>query len=221
VLVATSDHAFVLCGYRRTPRDQQPDWITFVRHDDQRGPYLTVDDIFNDTDPDSGYNYSPWEALIVPLPDKLWLPPEPAEYTGGMLMQGLARLAAAQVPDVTAFEGLIREERLALRTYALTSNQFKSSLPGRVDDRLVQEYRLARMSRYVWVVEAVDRERRRTGQPCVVGEAIFDATSSEHQPDPLAIHVPGLAMVHRTRAQPRFPIRCAPDPYESGGVGPP
>jgi hypothetical protein len=73
----------------------------------------------------------------------------------------------------------------------------------------------------VWVVEAVDRERRRAGQPCVVGEAIFDATSREHQPDPLAIHVPGLAMVHRTGAPSRFPIRCAPDPYESGGVGPP
>ena len=40
VLVATKEHAFVLCGYRRRPRANDRDWIEFIRQDDQRGPYL-------------------------------------------------------------------------------------------------------------------------------------------------------------------------------------
>jgi len=39
VLVGTNNHAFILCGYRRT-NHPQPGWIEFIRHDDQAGPYL-------------------------------------------------------------------------------------------------------------------------------------------------------------------------------------
>jgi hypothetical protein len=221
VLVATGDHAFVLCGYRREPRDGKRDWITFIRHDDQRGPYLAVGDILDDADPDSGYRYSPWECLIVPLPTKLWLPPEPAEYVGAVLMRGLAQAVRSQVPEAESLFKLIEGGRLALRTYAAPANTFKARLERGMDERLLREYRLARFSHYVWVVEAVDRDQRKDGLPCVIGEAIFDATSSENEPNLLALHVPGAAWVHRTSGPPRFPIRTAPDPYWSGGIGSP
>lgn len=55
----------------------------------------------------------------------------------------------------------------------------------------------------------------------MIGEAIFDSTSSERDPNLLAIHVPGVAWVHRVSGKHRFPIRCNPAPYVSGGVGPP
>jgi hypothetical protein len=221
VLVATADHAFVLCGYRRETREGEPDWITFVRHDDQQGPYLQVGDVLNDVDAQTGYHYSPWEALIVPLPEKLWLPPDPAEQAGGLLMQVLARGVSAQVAEASQLTDVIDRRRLALRTFAVPSNRFKLEAEGRLDAALVREYRLARFSRYLWVVEAVDRDLRLAGQPCVLGEVIFDATSSESQPNPLAIHVPGVAWVHSLDGNPRFPIRCSPQPYRSGGVGAP
>jgi len=220
VLVATFDHTFVLTGYQRVTRPGERDWIQFMRHDDQEGPYRSVGDIFNDTS-DDGHVYSPWEALVVPLPDKLWLPPEPAEGTGGVYLQRFAEDAVSSIPEARQLLDLIAAGELALHTYARPANSFKAELDRGIDPALVREYRLARFSRFVWVVEAIDRRRRRAQEPCVVGEAIFDATSSETEPLCLAMHVPGIAWVARTSGPPRFPIRCAPDAYATGGVGAP
>lgn len=221
IMVTTADHVFVLCGYERIVQEGKPDWIRFVRHDDQRGPYLWVGNIFDDKDDGGTYTYSPWQTLIVPLPDKLWLPPEPVEYVGGILLQQFAQQVVSSVSEVQQLLDLINARQLALRTYAITSNEFKTRSQGRIDPTLSREYRLARLSRFVWVVEAIDRTLRKAGGKCVVGEAIFDATSSEHLPNCLALHVPGIAWVSQTSGSVRFPIRCAPDPYPSGGFGPP
>jgi hypothetical protein len=93
-LVATQDHAFVLCGYQRVPRPGQGDWIKFVRNDDQRGPYLPVGDVLQDVSAD-GYRYSPWEALIVPVPEKVWLSPEQPSAPAGRLCRPQRRLGVA------------------------------------------------------------------------------------------------------------------------------
>jgi hypothetical protein len=114
---------------------------------------------------------------------------------------------------------LIATKQLALRTYAISSNRYKTASQSRLDPNVSREYKLARFSRFVWVVEAINRTLRRAGEPCVLGEAIFDATSSEHLPNCLALHVPGVAWVAQTDGKSRFPITCAPDPYVSGGVG--
>jgi len=166
--------------------------------------------------------YTPWECIIVPLPARLLLPPEPVERVGGLLMQALATAARKSLPDAAALLTAISKRRLALKTYAIPANDFKSNLVARsFDSTLVREYRLARFSRYIWVVEGVDRQLRAKGAPSVIGEAIFDATSSERDPNPLAIHVPGLAWVHRVNGAHRFPIRCSPAAYSSGAIGPP
>lgn len=219
VLVGTQEHAFVLIGYAREPRDDGEDWIKFVRHDDQRGPYLWVDDVFNDVY--EGYRYSPWECLIVPLPEKVWLPPEPAEGMGGLLMHAAAQTIAAEVQDAEVLTRLAGEDRLALRTYITPANRFKQELAGRVDQVVLREYRLARWSRYIVVVEAVDRDRRARGDPCVLGEAVFDATSTDRSPEWLSLHVPGAVWIRPSTGGSRGPLRCAPDPYNTGGVGEP
>jgi hypothetical protein len=220
VLVGTADHAFVLCGYQREPRKAGRDWIRFIRQDDQWGPYIEVSSVFNDSD-QAGNQYAPWQLLIAPLPDKLWLPAEPAEGSGGVRLEELATGVVAAVPEAQVLLDRIQSGRLTLRTYAASSNDWKVALAGRVAPDLVREYRTARFSRYIWVVEAIDREARTAGQPSVLGEAIFDATSSDSDPNPLAVHVPGVALVARTDGGLRFPIRCDPSPYLSGGVGDP
>jgi len=114
----------------------------------------------------------------------------------------------------------VGNKRIGLRTYAIGSNAFKLALKGRVDDTLCREYRVARFSRFIWVAEAIDRDRRAAGEAPVLGEAIFDATSSEHSPIWLALHTPGVAVIAQSNGGIR-PIRCAPDPYRSGWMGPP
>jgi hypothetical protein len=68
-------------------------------------------------------------------------------------------------------EELVAEDRLSLHTYAVRSNDFKASLLERgLPGAIRREYALARLPRFVWVVEAIDRKLRQAGRPCVVGE---------------------------------------------------
>ena len=217
-------HAWVLCGYERQPRPTTHDWIRFVRHDDQRGPYLWVEDVLTDKAPaPDGYEYAPWRYLVVPLPDKLWLPPEPAESAAVALLMSLAQQVVAAIPGSAAQQLLDRAAagELRWRTYALPANDFKSGLADRVDEATRREYRMARLSRHVWVVEAIDRAARRAGtDEVVLGEAIFDATSSGLRPEALALHVPGVMVVYPTDRTVRGAIPTGTDLYRSGAIGP-
>ncbi|WP_143033869.1 hypothetical protein [Nocardioides sp. YR527] len=221
VLVGTHDHAFVLCGYRRTDAPQRG-WIEFIRHDDQAGPYLLVTNVLNDIDPRSGKVYGAWRTMHVPVPEKLWLAPEAAERKGGLYLVKASRQIAAVAPSLPfePIDDLIAAGRLSLRTYAIRSNDFKRNLAGRgLHASIVQEYALARLPRYIWVVEAIDRDLREAGRPAVVGEAVLDATSSDHAPEEIALHVHGVMWLQQTSRRIRFPILGDPRAYESGGVG--
>lgn len=222
VLVGTTDHAFILCGYRRTEQPQ-PGWIQLIRHDDQEGPYLVVNDVLNDTDPTNGKVYGPWRTMHVPLPEKVWLAPEAAERKGGQYLHNASQQITGALPGphpFTPLVDLIVANRLALHTYAIRSNDFKSSLLGRgLPTRIRREYSLARFPRFIWVVEAIDRQLRQAGAPCVVGEAVLDATSSDHAPQQLALHVHGVMWLQQTGGGVRFPIFGDAQPYVCGGVG--
>jgi hypothetical protein len=142
----------------------QKGWIEFVRHDDQAGPYLLVTNVLNDIDPSTGKVYGPWRTMHVPVPEKLWLAPEAAERKGGRyLVNASSQIATAssQPLPFTSLKDLIAADRLALRTYAIRSNSFKRNLSGRgLPPSIVQEYALARLPRFIWVVEAIDRQLR-------------------------------------------------------------
>lgn len=224
VLVGTNNHAFILCGYRRTDQPQ-PGWIEFIRHDDQAGPYLVVHDVLNDIDPVTGKLYGPWRTMHVPVPEKLWLSPEAAERKGGLFLvnasQQIASVAHPPLP-FTPLRDLIAANRLALRTYATRSNDFKRGLDERgLPTAIRREYRSARLPRFIWVVEVIDRQLRRAGVPCVLGEAVLDGTSSDHAPEEIALHVHGMMWLQQTSGKVRFPIVGDPRPYSSGGVGVP
>jgi hypothetical protein len=214
--VSTRNHVFVLVGYGREPRKGLPDWIKLYRNDDEVGPYVEVGDIFNDPE-----GYSPWEWIIAPLPGRVWLSGDLAEYVAGRILEQRSSSWSAAVPSAGKIATLISKRQLSLHAYVRRSTTFKQQLTERgLDARLVQEYRLSRMPLYVWVVEAVDRTRRNGGKPAVVGEVIFDATSTDMEPRVLAVHVPGLAAIYRGRGKARFPITVSPKAYDSGGVGP-
>jgi hypothetical protein len=161
----------------------------------------------------------------VPLPEKLWLAPEAAERKGGQYLYSASQRIANVWPNPRPFltlEELAADGRLALRTYAVRSNSFKGSLSRRgLPTEIRREYMLARLPRFVWVVEAIDRKLRQTGTPCVVGEAVLDATSSDHLPQEISLHVHGVMWLQQTSGAIRFPIFGDPQPYASGGVGGP
>jgi hypothetical protein len=211
MLVGTQDHAFVIVGYRRQARNGQA-WIGFIRHDDQRGPYLEVNDILNDVDPRTGYRHSLWQLLLAPVPEKLWLLPEAAERTGRELLLRYDALAGSDT-----FAAIQRGGRLTFRTIAMTSAWYKERAAARgLDADSQRELRLARMSRLIWVVEAVDRDARSAGTPSVLGEAVFDSTSSDVSPNVLAIRVPGALLIQQTDGTIRSPLPCTSDPVLSG-----
>jgi hypothetical protein len=222
VLVGTLNHAFVLSGYRRTDTPR-PGWIEFVRHDDQTGPYGIVSDVLADIDPTTGNVYGPWRTMQVPMPEKVWLAPEVAERKGGEYLQGASSRIASAFPGPKPFtdlDDLIGEDRLRLHTYVIRSNAFKGDLARRgLDTNIRRTYSLARLPRYVWVVEAIDKDLRNAGQPCVLGEAVLDATSSDHDPQQLALHIHGVMWLQRTSGAVEFPIFGSYVPYHSGGRG--
>lgn len=217
VIVGTQDHAFTIVGWSR---DSQTGRILFTRHDDQRGPYLTVHNPLDDKVVDPvAHNYGPWRTLQAPLPPDLWLEPEAAERYAGYVLRAQSAQTAKVLADrnthVEDLDTLITAGRLALRTYPILSESFKSALSGLGLDRAhVREYRRTRMPRHVWVVEAIDRDRRRAGQPCVVGEIILDATSSEGEPKTLALRIHGLLGVPGLGRQ----LLADPDLTEMGGA---
>lgn len=213
VLVGTHDHAFVIVGYERSRRDGEA-WITFVRHDDQRGPYLRVENIRDDVDPDTGDRHAPWQLLLAPVPPKLWLLPEAAERIGRALLLRYEELEGS---------GLLAEvwdrKRLSFRTTAMSGTRFKEAAARRgLDASTARELRLARLSRFVWVVEAVDRDARATGRPSVLGEVVFDSTSSDVSPNALVLRVPGAMLITQTDGTIRSPLPTATKATRSAGL---
>lgn len=141
--------------------------------------------------------------------ERLWLAPEPAERSGQNYLRAVSQEAVARglVAERLALHTLHDRGHVTFRTYAITSTAFKAAAVDRgLDQVSAREYRLARLPRLVWVVEAVDRRKRRSGQPSVIGEAVFDSTSTDYDPRELIVRVPGALLVVQTDGTMRFPL---------------
>lgn len=180
VIIGGGGHAFVLIGYRRVDAGTPDERIEFIRHDDEVGPYQVVADWKFDA-------YRPWKYLIVPLPPKLYVPGDRAEAIG----RRWARSAFAA-------DGEFIHTRYTFRSTAVTSNTYKEHLVVRgvpVDQATL--LRRAPMSRWVWVVEVVDRDLRDKSAPYVIGEVVLDATDHDRDFKILASRTPQSTRVHR------------------------
>lgn len=188
VIVGGAEHAFVLIGYERLNAGRPDERIRFIRHDDEVGIYVGVDNYLFD-------DYAPWDYLVIPLPQKVYMSGEDAEAIGeAYLRQALEDNAAGIGADLLSRLGGKHRE-LSFRTTVLQSNEFKTSLEARqVPATLASVYRRMQMSRWIWVVELVDRELRKLNKPCVLAEAIIDATDQLRDKHALSWRIPGLVV---------------------------
>jgi hypothetical protein len=194
-IVVSHSHAWVVVGYRNLGTGPAHDNIVFYRNDDAMGPYIRVTDPWNE--PLTAH--SPWLLALPPMPRKVYLPAERAELLGWRwLMRAARKENAAPLLDAE------RDGRLTFMTYAIRSTDYKAGLPSRgMQSDVARAYRFAQMSRYIWVTEAIDRAARDARAPCVLGEAIIDATAHQHTDAYddeaealLGLHVPGRALLH-------------------------
>lgn len=186
VIVGGNEHAFVLVGYERVNAGKPNERIRFFRHDDEYGPYGVVENYLFDP-------YSPWEYMVVPLPAKIYLSGEEAEVIGEEhLRQALEDHSSSEAEAL--LQRLQDPDRpLSFRTTVIPSNDFKTGLERRgVPKGLAAIYRRMQMSRWIWVVELVDRARRDDSDRYVLAEVIIDATDHVRDRHVLAYRVPGV-----------------------------
>lgn len=188
-IVVSYKHAWVVVAWRRTASAGHTE-LTLWRHDDARGPYIRVDDPWNEPDP----AHDPWRLILTPLMPKMNIDAERAEATGAAWMELMIN-SWGTMPDGSrsrAAEALANGD-LAWRTFAVPSNGFKSRLAIRgLDASLVSLYRTTQMPRYIWVIEAVDRGARSASKPDVLGEIILDSTHAS----PRKLAISGLLCGH-------------------------
>jgi hypothetical protein len=185
IVAAGGHHAFTLVGYRRVDAGTDDERIHFIRQDDESGPYQLVEDFAHD-------KHGEWDWLIVPLPSKVFVPGEVAESLGKeRLLQTAGNSGDPACQPIVA--GANAEPRaISFRSTVVRSNRFKASLDKRgFDTKAAALYRRLPLPRWVWVVEAIQREERTAGTPAVVAEAVIDATDHSRDPHVLAWRVPG------------------------------
>jgi hypothetical protein len=212
-VIISKTHAWVVVAYRRTPSSGNP-VIQLWRHDDARGPYLPVDDPWNEPEP----AHQPWVSAYLPLLPKACLDAERAEAVGRSWTDIFRN--SPLYKETTLEEADNRPDSLeqsTLRTFLLESTRFKQTLAARgVPEPLAGLLRRTPMSRYIWIIEAADRRERSAGMPDVLGEVVLDATLTQFEPldDPAAIlmlHIDSFAFVSGIDGAPSRSV-----PLESG-----
>lgn len=223
------DHAVVAIGYKldfdkksMLPTGEEQylslsNWIdTFIIHNDIEGPYQILG---CSSSPGQGreneardYCLDDLLAIIVPLPEKVYLNGEEAEEIAFQLInKGEIRndiwkaVVDANIQETQQFFGLLDKGKLVLRTYFRRSNYYKEQFIESLDNSpmLQWAYGMMPMSRYIWVVELTSQELIRMDEPHILGEIIIDATTSQFTRNYLAIHLPGALVVPRINPDPQ------------------
>jgi len=208
VILARGTHVQLICGYIRAsdlelddPNSDPGAVIAFVCHDESQGPYRIelVGPIVGEIDAD--------DTLIIPLPPGLVLSGSDAELIGlRQFEEQLSNVVNIEDRLETVTGGsetltAIREtlasldkRKYAVRTYATFNSDFKESVRRRCSNNQIvtEAVSLARLPRFVWVTEIIDRALRSQRKPPVIGEVVIDATATSDKDAPVVIvHVPG------------------------------
>jgi hypothetical protein len=194
-IVVSTCHAWVVVGWDRNSSGGHKR-LTLWRHDDARGPYIRVDDPWNEPD----VAHKEWKFILTPLMPRMNVDAERAEATGAAWLTGaIGSWSSDEDGNPGRAAEALGAGELAFHTYAVASNEYKTRLRKRgVDPALVQLYRTTHLPKYIWVVEAHDRTARDASKPCVLGEVIIDSTHASPDPHPmpgaLCVHVEGTAI---------------------------
>jgi hypothetical protein len=179
-----SGHAKVLIGYGRD--DEGP---FFVHHDDQRGPYRKARRLVR-TMPE-GASRGGLNALVVPMPGRIFVSGEAAERWGKLIFEKLIE----QFELASLAGGLDAGGKLRLRCYVIESATYMRRLRFRapVEDVVVWHTGIA-ASHWLWIVELQDKDAAKASPRCVLGEIAIDATSDDNWVNPLFGNLPGVTV---------------------------
>jgi hypothetical protein len=236
-------------GTENQARGLHSDVTALLVNDDQKGPYQiqSIDSLLDSFFRDDG---DPLLNITVPLPRALWMSGGVAEELGGRL---LASFAAERLKRLESWAGRlnIREDdlfrhreamrlmaewtnggvggNLTIRTYAASCSSFKVGFSDRISDaNASRALGYTRLPKYVWVVEAIDRQLRMEEKPPVRGTVVLDASTVSDAGWPtsagaLFAHLPGQAMLRLPGREPKDAPFCnewwlptGTDPYLSG-----
>ncbi len=181
VIGAGGGHIFALMGYRWVRQDGRRH-LQFIRQDDLEGPYVVVDSVKSD-------RYRPWEYLVIPMPSKVYMSGERAERLGRRKL--IEALADSDDAGSKLLEARLDSGDLEFKASVCLSNEFKTKMRERGSESLLAAYQWLPMSRWVWVVELVEREAWYSNNPSVLAEAVIDATGHAEDQKVLAWRVPG------------------------------
>jgi hypothetical protein len=215
--------------------------VAFLASDDQVGPYTvaTVDDIVRDL----RTKYSDG-TLLIPLAPGIWVNGPDAELGGARAFAaGITRARQAiesgakncvfhtpgseALNQIKGHESAIatsarpgnKNRGLALRSYVVPATDFKDGFARRctLDPVAVAQVRLAKLPKFVWVVEVLDRGAREKDMPSVVGEVVLDATEFDLiDTKTLILHLPGVIQVRGESGPGKWHVTNSVGLYDSG-----
>lgn len=199
-------HAFVVVGWRY-PDDGGA--VELIVCDDQRGPYEIV------TDPLHDEPRGTWQSIMVALPRPVSVTSEGAENWA--LTHVRASHRAVQQPASNQELTLVDEDLYALhddlrslggaisiRTRLLPGRALKELVLGQQrSEEATELYRLADLSRWVWLVELQDRKLRDLGLPCVIADMVLDSTAHDDDCRTLLAATRRAAIDAQARPEPR------------------
>lgn len=127
-------------------------------------------------------------AVIVPMPPGV-----------SLLAEDAARKAHELIIVANYLYDSPNLSEIVLRTYLISSNDYKESLKYRTDMPLWlrQFYRGKPMSRNIWITEISCKDlfdKRKPEDRKMFGEILLDSAASPYTPSFLALHVPGYIM---------------------------
>ncbi len=188
VILADSGHVVTAIGYRRTT-GLRPH-IELLVHDDERGPYRQLGD--------AGIKYGAWEAMVVPLPEKVWIRADAAEMRAKQAAN--LQLATSQAGRDLAAD--IAAKRYHWRTVCVESSEFKKTLAARgATSAVAVHYQRMPMPRWIWLVELIDVNAPKATS--VVGEVLWDSTNHLRGGDVLAWRLADQFKFHQPWAEGR------------------
>lgn len=188
-IIVSDNHVWLIVAYARSASAAHPS-LTLYRHDDAAGPYIRVEDPWNE--PASPHQR--WKQVMLPLPPKIYMTAERAEEVGKWWFRTWISSVAPTNPAIEAHNS----NNLTFRTYGIDSSEYKFALATRpgFDPVVAAKYRLTPLPRNLWVVEAIDRRLRGAQAEHVLGEVLVDPTASHytmaHDPGIVAAHAPGF-----------------------------
>jgi hypothetical protein len=228
---ASGDESPEVNGVTRQPTS---DVAYFIVNDDLSGPYNEVS--LNELVEEIRLKRT---EILVPLPRSLWMSGDTAERLGTRVLEQMTQSRVERFgawdgypaaerrdfkPTLEMFAEKLKAHHYTVRTYATTGVALKDSVAERIQDKeLVLAVAQRQLPKYVWVVEAIDRQERKAGtKESVHAMIVIDAsnvvsidlntTNAIGVLPPLFSYLPGHMQV------PRYDIAFAEPVGKSGRI---